>query len=205
MPNYLLHAGGLLNAAFPWSVRWYATSSGTEATVETAWHSEFKAMWNTAGLNAFIPTLTTFTNTYTSTMNSAWKQTTKTQTLENLPGTGGASLPYHVCEVITWRTAQATKYGRGRWYFPALTTASVATGGYIMSATTVTDVVAAVNVLLAGLIGTVQPVILHRKGTKSGPGPLTTDNIIAGDFGNNYDTQRRRADKSVEARTSLTF
>lgn len=205
MPNYLLVASGQIGAAFPWSIRMYATSSNGESAVETTWSSGIAAMFNATGFNGILPNTVNVNSTYTSTMDASWKQTTKTSTSASLTGGATQSLPWHVCEVVTWRTALATRYGRGRWYLPCLGSGSLATAGGKMSATAQTDIVTAVNALLAITVPSIQFVILHRRGTKTGPGPLTTSNIISGDVPDGYDVQRRRADKYVPARTSLTF
>lgn len=205
MPNYLCEAGGILSGGFPWSIRMYMVSSDTESTAETTWHASITDMWGSTGLNALIPSATELTYTYTSTMSAAWKQTTKTQTNATLAGGGTGAMPYHVAEVVTWRSAQATKYGRGRWYLPGLIPGALAAGGYFLSTTATGDIVTAVNAAITAWGSTLQPVILHRKATKSGPGALTTDNIIAGDIPDQLAVQRRRADKRVPIRTSLTF
>lgn len=205
MPNYLLVASGQIGGSFPWSLRMYATASGSEAAVETTWSSGIAAMFNATGFNGILPNTVNVNSTYTSTMDASWKQTTKTQTSASLTGGAAQSLPWHVAEVVTWRTALATRYGRGRWYLPCLGSGSLATAGGKMSATAQTDIVTAVNALLAITVPSIQFVILHRRGTKTGPGPLTTTPIISGDVPDGYDVQRRRADKYVPARTSLTF
>jgi hypothetical protein len=107
--------------------------------------------------------------------------------------------------VVSFTTAQATRYGRGRWYLPCLATTALATGGYTISSAAVGDVVSAVNAAWAAWGSNLQPLILHRKGTKAGPGPLTTDPITGGSVGDSWDTQRRRAEKRIEARQSLTL
>lgn len=205
MSNYLHWAGGLIADAFPWSFRIYSTAAASESAAETAWHTGVAAMFSSAGFNGLLPSTVELTETYTSTMNAAWKQTTKTVTNATIAGTGSTALPYHTCEVVTLRSAQATRYGRGRIYLPCLSTAALAAGGYYLSSTAVGDIVTAVNALLSSTAGTLQFVLLHRKGTKSGPGALTTDNIVSGDVPDGFDVQRRRADKRVPARTSLTF
>lgn len=205
MPNYLHVCQGVLAASFPWSFRMYSTSSATESVAETNWNSGISAMFNTAAFLALLPVGVNVTGTYTSTMNSNWKQTTKTSSTLAIDGTATTALPYEICEVVTWRTAQSTHYGHGRSYLPCLGTGALATGGYYLSSTAQGDIQSAVNALLSQIIGTLQPVILHRKGTKSGPGPLTTDNIIAGDVPNGFAVQRRRADKRVPTRVSLSF
>lgn len=205
MPFYRCVAGGTLNSSFPWSFSMVMSSSEGESAVETAWHASITDMIGSTGLVALIPADTALTYTYSSTLDSTFHQTTKTQTNATLPGTGGASLPYHVAEVVTWRTSFATRYGRGRWYLPPLTTAAMAAGGYILSSTAQGDIVTAVNAAITAWSGVLNPVLLHRKGTRSGPGPLSTDPIVGGDVPNGLDVQRRRADKFTPARTSLTF
>lgn len=198
MANYLCEAHGLLNDSFPWSFRMYMVSPDSEATVESTWHGSIKSMWNSAPFNALISSTNHFTGTSSSTLNASWKQTTKTTTDEDLPGTGVQSLPYECAHVVTWRTALANKMGHGRWYLPAMTTGALATGGYVLSTTAVTDIVGAVNIAIAAWAGALTPVILHRK-------TLTTDNVIKGDVPDGVYVQGRRADKRVPARTSLTF
>lgn len=205
MANYLHVAGGVLNGAFPWSIRIYSTSGATESVAQTNWNSGISAMFNTAAFFALLPVGTNVTYTYTSTMDANWKQTTKTQTTLAITGAATQSLPWHVSEVITFRTAKATKYGRGRWYLPALSPASMATAGGILSATAAGDIQSAWNTGQGQWRGTLQFVLLHRRGTKSGLAPLSTDNIVSGDVPNGYDTQRRRADKFVPTRVALTF
>lgn len=205
MPNYLLVASGQIGSAFPWSIRMYASSSGSEAAVETTWSSGIAAMFNSAGFNGLLPNTVNVNSTYTSTMDANWKQTTKTTTAAALTGGAAQSLPWHVCEVVTWRTSLATRYGRGRWYLPCMATGALATAGGKLSATAQTDIVTAVNALLAITVGSIQFLILHRRGTKGGLAPLSTTPIVAGDVPDGLDTQRRRADKYVPTRTSLTF
>jgi hypothetical protein len=203
--NYLCEAGGTLNSAYAWSFRSYATSPDSEGAVQAAWNSGIVAMFGVSAFQALVPTEVELTYTYTSTMNSNWKQTTKTQNDVSVVGSATTSLPYHVSEVVTWRTAQATKYGHGRWFLPPLGVTALATGGFSLSAAAQTDIVSAVNAAITAWGSTLSLVILHRNGTKSGPGPLTTDPVIGGDVPNILNTQRRRADKIVPSRVALTF
>jgi len=206
MPNYLHVAAGTMEGAWPWSFRWYSTSTVTESVAETSWSAGIAAMFATAGFLPMYGTQTVLTETSTSTMDSAWHQTTKTTTTHSQAGSATQSLPLHTAVVVTWRTANATRSGRGRWYLPALSVGSLATNGYVLSSTAVGEVVSAVNVFLGSIAGTLNPVLLHRHGNKSGTLPaLSTSPIISGDVGDGYDVQRRRGDKRVEARQSLTF
>ena len=205
MANYLCVAGGTLGSSFPWSFRSYVQSAGSESAVQAAWNSGIDAMFTSTGFAALLPTDVEATYTYTSTMNANWKQTTKTQNDISLAGSASTSLPYHVSEVVTWRTAQATKYGHGRWFLPPLAVTALASGGFYLSNAAVVDIVTAVNAAITAWGSEVNLLILHRNGTKSGPGALTTDPVIGGDVPDGLDTQRRRADKRVPARTALTF
>jgi hypothetical protein len=205
MANYLCFVGGTIAGGYPWSNRWYATSSESEGSVESTWSSAIVSMYTTSTLQGLLPTSTIVSETYTSTLNSAWKQTTKTTDDHDIAGTATQALPPHLCQVVTWRSAQATKYGRGRWYLPCMATGALATDGSFLSTAAVTALVDGLNNLLTGITGVIQPVLLHRVGTKSGPGALTTDNIVSGDVPNGFDTQRRRADKYVPTRVSVTF
>lgn len=205
MPNYLHQAGGTLEGGFPWSIGMVSTSSDSEAAAQTVWDNGVVAMWNTAAFNALMAAGTVLTYTSTSTASPAFKQTTKTMNTHNTPGTATAGLPYQVGEVVTWRTAQATKWGRGRWYLPAMGVTSLAAAGFVLSATAVSDIVTAVNAGLTVWVGALNFQILHRKGTLSGPAADTLTPISAGDVSNKLVIQRRRGDKFVPTRTTLTF
>lgn len=204
MADYLLTAGGNIGS-FPWSFTFKATSPNTEAAVEAAWGGGIAAMYGSAGFKAMLSTATELTFTSTSTANAAWKQTTKTETTHALAGTGTGALPYQTSAIVTWRTAQATKYGHGRWYVAGLAPAAMDTTGFILSATATGDIVTAVNAAIAAWAGVFTPVILHRRGTISGPGPLTTDVVVGGDVSNKPAVQRRRGDKYTVIRSDLTF
>jgi len=198
MANYISKAFGLLENSFEWSVGMKFTSALSEASAESAWHSSFKAMWDDLSFNALLPATLHFTGTSTSTADANWHQTTKTQTLEDLVGAGGQALPYECAMVFTWRTVLATKAGHGRWYFPSLTTAALATNGWHFSSGTITTAVAAAEVMTGGWAGSLTPVLRHAATN-------TTTNITHGDIPDGVYSQRRRADKRVAARTTVTI
>ena len=198
MANYISVANFLLNDAFPASFGMKFISADSEATAESVWHGSVKDAWNSASFLAFMPADTHFVSTSTSTATGTWHQSTKTTTLEDIAGGGGASLPYHDCMTVTWRTAFANKHGHGRWYWPAPTAAALAAGGYVFSAAFLTAAQTALNLMIAAWSGALQPVILDRAA-------LTTLNVIAGDVPDGPTVQNRRADKRVPARTALTF
>jgi hypothetical protein len=205
MPNYLHKAGGTLSGGFPWSIGMVSTSSANEATAQSTWDSAINAIFTNASFIALVPTGTEWTFTSTSTADASFRQTTMTRNTHAVSGTATQGLPYQTCEVVTWRTAQATKWGRGRWYLPGLASTALATGGYVLSATAVSDIVAAVNAAIAIWIGSLNMQILHKRGSLSGPGANTLTPITGGDVANKLVIQRRRADKLVPTRTALTY
>lgn len=205
MPNYLHTAGGTLEGGFPWSIGMVSTSTDGESAAQTVWDNGVVAMWNTAAFNALMPAGTILTYTQTSTANASFKQTTKTTNTHNTPGSATAGLPFQAAEVVTWRTAQATKWGRGRWYLPTIGTGALATAGFVLSATAVSDIVTAVNAGLTVWVASLNFQILHRKNTLTGPLANTLTPIASGDVSNKLVIQRRRADKYVPTRSVLTF
>lgn len=205
MPNYLHAAGGTLQGGFPWSISMVSTSSDGESAAQTVWDNGVVAMWGSSAFNALMPAGTKLTYTSTSTANALFKQTTKTTNTHNTAGGATAGLPYQVAEVVTWRTAQATKWGRGRWYLPGMAPGALATAGFVLSTTAVNDIVAAVNAGLAIWVGALNFQIVHRKGTLSGPAADTLTPISSGDVADKLVIQRRRGDKYVPVRTALTF
>lgn len=205
MPNYLHKAGGTLEGGFPWSIGMVSTSSGSESAAHTTWDSGVVAMWGTAAFNALMAAGSILTYTSTSTASADFKQTTKTETTHNTAGTATVGLPFQVGEVVTWRTAQATKWGRGRWYLPTIGTTALDTAGFVLSATAVADIVAAVNAGLTVWVASLNFQVLHRKATISGPGANTLTPIATGDVSNKLVIQRRRGDKYVPVRSNLTF
>jgi len=205
MPNYLLTFGGLQNGAQPWSCRAVGVSSGNESATETAWDTAVQALWNTATLLPYIPALTTLTYTSTSTASSTFKQTTKTTITHSIAGTSASkAIGYRTCEVVTLRTAKATRYGRGRIYLPSLAINAVdTTTGYLILPAAMTALGTAVTNFFSSLGATITLQILHRKGSLDGTvSPLSMDPVISSDLPNLFCTQRRRGDKVVPTRTA---
>ena len=203
MPFYLLSAGGVQDTNFAWSVHAVGSSSAPEGTVETAWDAGWTTLWS--GIGALLPTTTSLTFTATSTASATFKQTTKTRTTRSNAGAGSTiPLPLFVAPVVTFRSAQATKYGHGRWYLPSVDSGALAAGGYTLSAASQTSIQSGMNGLLTNLRGVVQLVILHRKNTLHGPLANTTDLIVTGDVSNLLHVQRRRQSKITPTRVAIT-
>lgn len=205
MPNYLHTAGGTLEGGFPWSIGMVSTSSDSESAAQGVWNSGIVAMFQTTAFQALMPTGTIVTYTQTSTANALFKQTTKTTNVLSIAGTATQGLPFQAAEIVTWRSTQATKWGRGRWYLPTIGSAALLSTGFVLSGTAVNDIVAAVNAGLAIWVSALNFQILHRRNTLSGPTANTLTPIASGDVSNKLVIQRRRADKYTPTRTALTF
>lgn len=205
MSNYLHVVSGLLNGAYPWSNRIYSSSGLAEGAAQTSWNNAISAFWASAAFKALMPTTLTITASYTSTMSTAWKQTTKTSnTLALAGGAATAAMPYETCAILTLRTTQATKYGHGRWYIPTPAATAQAAAGYTWSAAFTAALAGAWNALTASNAGALSFLLLHRTGTKTGPGALTTDQLHTGDASDEIAVQRRRGDKRPAIRTAVT-
>lgn len=207
MAFYLAQASGLLNADFPWSVNSVLQSNNSEAAVATAFNTAFRAIWTNATLAPYIPSTVTINATSVSTASAVFKQTTKTTTTASTAGTSSsAALPYFTCEIVTWRTANATKWGRGRWYLPPLATNALAANGYSILAAAQTALQDGLNAYWTSVGTSYSHVILHRKGTAGGVrAQYTTDAVVAADIPSTFAVQKRRADKLVPSRLTVTL
>jgi len=205
MANYLLVAGGTLAGGQPWSIRAYASGSGTEGATQAAWDSAFNAFWTNASWIALLPTTTAWTYSYTSTMSSNFHQTTATRNTHNVVGTSaGAPLPPQVCLVATLRTALANRAGRGRWYLPAPSATGLAATGNAYTPAAMTAVAGALNAMGTAISTSFQLQILHRNATKSGLAAMSLTGVTTADASNKPAIQRRRGDKVVPARSAWT-
>lgn len=206
MAFYLAQASGLLNTSFPWSVNAVLSSSNSEGAVATAFNTAFRLIFTNATLAPYIPTTVEITATSVSTASATFKQTTKTTTTATTAGTGtSAALPFHTAAVITFRTAAATKWGRGRWYLPCLGTNALAASGFDMLAAAQTALSGAMTAYFTSVGTSYTHVILHRRATAGGArAAFTTDTVVAGDVSNAFAVQRRRADKLGVTRSSFT-
>lgn len=205
MAYYLCQFGGVIGDSFPWSCRMVTQSTNSESSVSTLWDAAVVALWTESALIAYIPTDAKLGYSSVSTASASFKQTTKTQVSHSTPGTSGSvSLPYHTCEIITFRTAFSTRWGRGRWYFPALATNALETTGGVIKAAAQTALQAGMGAFFVALTSAVTPMILHRNGADGGlitPDSLST--ITGGDIPTTFAVQRRRADKLVPTRVTF--
>lgn len=189
MTNFELKAiGGLANGQ-QWTSRIYVTGSVAEATAAGAASTGWQALWG--DITAYLPVATTLTMTQAVTLNAEWKYTTGTSTDQDLAGTSEEdSLPIGLSAVMTWRTAQRNRSGRGRAFLPASAVNSVASAadtGLLLPAFRTAITTGGAALLSAIADAELTPVIKHRD--------LTTDPIIDNDTGVLFRRQFRRQDK----------
>lgn len=206
MAFYGVQASGLMGGSFAWSNNAIVSSTLSESAVAAAFNTAYRLIFTNATLAPYIPTTVEITATSASTMSSFFKQTTKTTTVATTAGTGtSAAVGYRNCEIITFRTAFATKWGRGRWYFPPLGTNALAAGGFSILAAAQTALAGAMTAYFTSVGSSYTHVILHRQQIDSGlRAAYSTDTVVAADVPSVFATQRRRADKIVPTRDSIT-
>jgi hypothetical protein len=206
MAYYLAQVAGLLNTSFPWSMNAVLSAAASEGTVSTAFDTAIRGVFTNTAFKAYIPTTVEISQTSVSTASAIFKQTTKTTVSGTTAGdAAGIALPYHTCEILTFRTSYATKWGRGRWYFPPLAIGALDTDGFSILAAAQTAFQGAMNAYFTAVGSTYQHVILHKKATAGGGrSAYTTDTVAAADIPSTFAVQRRRADKLVPSRLSVT-
>lgn len=206
--TYFLHqAGGTLPGGYPWSVRAVSEATSSEAAAESAWHTGWVSVFTNATLIAFFSTTTALTYTSTSTADPAFRQTTKTTTSVTEAGTSASeALPSQNCSIITLRTAFSTRWGRGRWYLPAPAVNALATTGPVYSTAYLDALAAALGTaFVSDWTPTLTLQILHKKGTKSGPTALSLSPVTGCDVSNKPGIQRRRSDKLLPSRVTVSI
>jgi hypothetical protein len=207
--TFYLHKGfGLLPSSQPWSVGLVTSGSITEGAAETAWHSAFTGFWTSSGVAALFSTAVSNTGTSTSTASSSFKQTTKTQTLATHAGTATTQeLPEQVAMILTIRSANATKSGHGRLFFPAPVAAALSIGsGGELSSGSLTTISGGFSSIFTSLVSSgLTPLILTRRKTINGQPALSTQQVSSADMPNKLGVQTRRGDKIVPTRTTVTI
>jgi len=208
MTFYLHKASGIGADAQPWSFGLVSSGSVSEAAAQTTWAAAVDGFFTTTAVAALYSTAVSITATSTSTASPLFKQTTKTSTLATHAGTATTQeLPSQVAMVVTIRSAASTKSGHGRLFLPAPVAAALAvgTGGHL-SAGSVTTLSTALGVMFTALVtGGLSPLILTRRKTINGQGALTTQQVTAIDMPDKLAIQRRRGDKIIPVRTTVSL
>lgn len=205
MTNFGMKCNGLLGGSLPWSFGLWFSGNITEAQAQSLWSGAITTMFSATtppGLNSIFSADVTVTGTSSSTLNATMHQTTKTSTGAAFTGTDtNPSLPWHVAEVVTLRTGQATKSGHGRFFLPPMAEDKVT--AHVITTATITQIVNSVNAMFVAMVGGgMTPFIFNKRALKDGTPAFTIKNVTSFDVPNKPYQQRRRVSKVVPARTT---
>lgn len=123
MTDYYMQLHGTYAGGLAWSFGQHITSGASESALATEWHNAWNTAWTSGafGLDTLYPTTTAITEVTVATLNGTMHEVSKTTQGLALPGISSAdTLPYQESVVISWRGLAIQRYGRGRWYMPAL-------------------------------------------------------------------------------------
>lgn len=181
-----------------WSCTLYTTGAGTLAAAQATWVTAIGDFW-TGQLDSVVTADVEVTEASTASIDPATgKQLSRLLDDVSHPGVAtGQMLPFQCATSISWRTAVATRAGRGRIYLPPLAASTLATGR--LSSAAATTIATAAGQLVSALDGGGLALILFGRETH------TQTPVTGGDVGDVIDTQRRRRNKLVEVRHAVTF
>ena len=202
MGTYVLVANGAqVGESFTFTLHAF-NAAGTVAGAAAAWHAALGLLWNGVATPAdsikqLIPTTSSITNSSATEIDPlTGKNMGQVQTTETLVGTDATGpLPPQVAVVVSLRTSLFNKSGRGRFYLPTFGTDKCSSGRILALA--VTQAATAAQKMVQSLNGAGYTVCVYHRSTK------THDNVVNVSVGDVWDTQRRRRDKLIEARTTL--
>lgn len=181
-----------------WSFTLHTEGSLDVDAAATAFTSASTAFW-TGSMDALFATDVVATQASTATLSEATGgQITRRITGLSLPGTATEEmLPFQVAVVVSLRSALATRSGRGRFYLPPLTTASLESGRLVETDQSAVANYASTYLQALDTAG-LAPVIWGRTS-------LTATPVTELDVGDVFDTQRRRRGSLIESRQTRTL
>ena len=189
-----------LEGTFPgevWSFGLYSDSTLSVAAAQSAWMTGVTNFW--AAATALFAADVGTTRAVTVELDPATgKQLTGAEDTRTDAGTSAAeTLPFQCAPVVSLRTATLSRAGRGRFYAPSLAVDQVAEGRMLTAAR---DSLADAGLaLVQGLTAAGGNVVIYHRASG------TTSLVTSLDVGDVIDTQRRRRNKLIEARTSRPF
>lgn len=203
MGTYILVANGHTQGeTFTFTLHAF-NAAGTVAGAAAAWHTAVGLLWNGVATPAdsikqLVPTTCGIDQSSATELDPlTGKNLGKAITAETLVGTGvGEALPAQCTITVSLRTALFNKSGRGRFSLPPFIVSEMTAGR--LGATARGQVNTAAQKMIQSLNGAGYTVCIYHRSTR------THDNVTTVDVGDVYDTQRRRRNKLVEARVSLS-
>lgn len=186
-----------LEGTFPgevWSFGVYTDSNLSLTAMHSQWMTGITNFWGTATA-LFCEDVETTRATTVEIDPATGGQLTGAESTRSDAGTSTATcLPFQCAPVVTLRTSTLSRAGRGRFYAPSLAVDQVAAGRMTTAARdTLAD---AAEDLVQGLTSAGGNLVIYHRGSG------TTTNVTSLDVGDVIDTQRRRRNKLIEARTS---
>lgn len=178
-------------------------AAGTVAGAAAAWSTALGLLWNGVAppadsIKQLIPTTSGIDQSSATEIDPLTGknlgQVVNTQALVGTDATG--PIPPQCATVVSLRTALFNKAGRGRFYLPALATDKVSAGRLLMAARD--SIAVASQKMIQSLNGAGYTVVVYHRETK------THDNVTQVSVGDVFDTQRRRRDKLIEVRNTLS-
>jgi hypothetical protein len=178
-----------------WSFGLHTSGNASLAAAQAAWTAGITAFFSVAYAGTLCSDVKAIEATTVELNQTTGKQLTGLTDPRNDTGTNtGECLPFQCAPVVSLRTATLSRAGRGRFYAPSLAVDQVAAGRMVAGAQTA--LANSALALLQALDNAGQtPVIYHRA-------LGTVTNITSLDVGDVIDTQRRRRNKLIEARSS---
>jgi len=204
MTHWRATVSGALPAGDIWvtGVDLFRVSGGDTPGALTSWTTAWDLAWNGTGasddIKSLVKTTVTATLLTVTQVDSAGKNIDQAVGTVALAGTAtDDSMPGETSPVVTMRTANASKGGRGRRFWPCLTEASNAGNGELVSGSQ-TQLAKAAQAMVQSLNGdSYQVVVWHRFSA-------TGDAVTAIDVANLFRVQRRRQNRVAVSRVRMS-
>jgi len=204
MTHWRVTATGALPAGDIWVTGFqiFRVSGGSTAGLLSAWETAFGLFWDGTGASddykSLAKTTVTVAQLTVTQIGDDNKNIDQAIATSALAGTAtDDSMPGSTCPVLSLRTANASKRGRGRCYLPCLTETSNAGNGRIVSGSQ-TQIATAGQAMVQSLNGASYEVVVWHQDL------LTGDPVVAIDVADLFRQQRRRQNRDVVTRVRMS-
>ena len=199
MADYYCQVDGVFANGRSWTFGVHVTSAQNISTLLTTWNSAWTAAWN-SGANAlkqFYPVGTEVAQTTVALLDATFHETQKQAQPNSIPGTAtGDTLPIQEAVVVSERSLNIQKHGRGRFYLPALEETFV--NNNVVDPTALGKISAAVNSVKTAIQADGSSIfVVSKKPHKDGTGQYVKTPIIQWKVSNKPARQSKRNNKST--------